>query len=337
MGIYQLNRYLNARCPKSIREMPLGELRDKTIVIDASIYMYKYAGEQRLIEGMYQLISTLLYYSITPLFIFDGAPPAEKKALLEQRNTQKRRAKHEYYTIIESLDASDVVGIKRARCELSKLQKKFARITKKDYSDICELMECFGVQYLRAEKEADELCAKLVMDGKAWACMSEDTDMFVYGCPRVLRYVSLMHCTCVLYDTKSILAEINMSQQEFREVCVLSGTDYNYKASRETSLQKTFMYYNNYMKWRSLQSSSALQSSGALQSSSASHSGFYQWLIQNTNYIADYKKLIETLNMFDITDLEYSLDIGTIVGNKKNLHEFLKKYNFIFMNHTKVK
>jgi len=331
MGIYQLNRYLNARCSKSIREMLLGELRDKTIVIDASIYMYKYAGEQRLIEGMYQLISTLLYYSITPLFIFDGAPPAEKKALLEQRNTQKRRAKHEYYTIIESLDASDVVGIKRARCELSKLQKKFARITKKDYSDICELIECFGVQYLRAEKEADELCAKLVMDGKAWACMSEDTDMFVYGCPRVLRYVSLMHCTCVLYDTKNILAEINMSQQEFREVCVLSGTDYNYKASRETSLQKTFMYYNNYMQWRSLQSSSDLQSS------SASHSGFYQWLIQNTNYIADYKKLTETLNMFDITDLEYSLDIGTIVGNKKNLHEFLKKYNFIFMNHTKVK
>jgi hypothetical protein len=80
-----------------------------------------------------------------------------------------------------------------------------------------------------------------------------------------------------------------------------------------------------------------LQSSSDLQSSSASHSGFYQWLIQNTNYIADYKKLIETLNMFDITDLEYSLDIGTIVGNKKNLHEFLKKYNFIFMNHTKVK
>ena len=333
MGIYQLNRYLKYRCQQSIREINLDELRDKTIVIDASIYLYKYAGEQRLIEGMYQLISTLLYYNITPIFIFDGVPPAEKKALLELRNTQKRNAKREYYTIIESLADNDEVGAKHARYELERLQKRFVRLSKKNYEDICELMNHFGVQYYRAEKEADELCAKLVIDGKAWACMSEDTDMFVYGCPRVLRYVSLMHFTGVLYDTESILSELNMTQQEFREICVLSGTDYNYKASRDTSLQKTFMYYNNYMKWKNSQSEFYQDDA---------QSEFYQWLMQHTKYITDYKKLIETLKMFDIANLEYSPDIGvnTIganTGNKKNLHEFLKKFNFIFMNHTKVK
>lgn len=93
MGIYQLNRYLKSKCRNSIREINLSELRGKVIVIDASIYLYKYAGEQRLIEGMYQLISTLLYYNITPVFIFDGVPPAEKKALLDARNTKNEMQK----------------------------------------------------------------------------------------------------------------------------------------------------------------------------------------------------------------------------------------------------
>ena len=345
MGIYHLNRYLKSKCRKSIREINLRELQGKTIVVDASIYMYKYAGEQRLIEGMYQFISTFLYYNIKPIFIFDGVPPVEKKALLDARNTQKRNAKREYYTIIESLDKDDNDGIKRARYELERLQKRFVRLSKKDYDDVCELIDCFGVQYFRAEKEADELCVKFVIDGKAWACMSEDTDMFVYGCPRVLRYVSFMHFTGVLYDTADILMELNMTSQEFCEICVLSGTDYNYNASRDTSLQKTIQHYNKYIYWKKTNKSGHSQSefySGHSQSefySGHSQSEFYNWLMKNTNYITDYKKLIETFKMFDITTLDYPSEItinNDTKYNKKKLQEFLQNFNFIFMNHVKV-
>ena len=53
-------------------------------------------------------------------------------------------------------------------------------------------------------KEADELCAKLVVK-KAFACLSEDMDMFVYGCPKVLRYLSLLNETVVVYTQKDML------------------------------------------------------------------------------------------------------------------------------------
>ena len=57
--------------------------------------------------------------------------------------------------------------------------------------------------------------------------------------------------------------------------------------------------------------------------------------MKNTNYIKNYKKLMETLNMFDITTLKYSLDINTDSKyNKEKLQAFLQKYNFIFMNHN---
>ena len=39
--------------------------------------------------------------------------------------------------------------------------------------------------YYTAINEADELCASMVINGFAWACLSEDMDMFVYGCTRV--------------------------------------------------------------------------------------------------------------------------------------------------------
>ena len=346
MGIYQLNQYLKSKCRKSIQEIKLGELAGKTIVIDSSIYMYKFAGEQRLVEGMYQLISTMLYYKITPLFIFDGVPPAEKKALLDARNTQKRAAKHEYYTIIESFDENGGDEEKRnnARVALERLQKKFVRLSKQDYSIIHELMNCFGVKYINAVGEADELCAKLVIDGTAWACMSEDTDMFVYGCPRVLRYVSLIHFTCVLYNMDGILKELQMSQSDFSEVCVLSGTDYNFNAKRKTSLQTTMLYYIKYKKSKGPQSKfSEVNSQSKFSEVNSqskfsevnSQSKFYEWLIKNTNYIVGHTDLIKTLQMFDITTLDFTNEIvetsKTTTYDEKKLHTFLKKFNFIFM------
>ena len=80
----------------------------------------------------------------------------------------------------------------------------------------------------------------LVIKKKAWACLSEDMDMFVYGCPRVLRYLSLMNRTVVLYNTQGILEILDISQKELREVCVLSGTDYN---SNTLNLYKIFAYF----------------------------------------------------------------------------------------------
>ena len=58
-----------------------------------------------------------------------------------------------------------------------------------------------GITYYTCEGEADLLCCKLVMSGQAWACLSDDMDLFVYGCTRVLRYISLLKGTVLCYDT----------------------------------------------------------------------------------------------------------------------------------------
>ena len=88
MGIRNLNRYLRDNCPESIRCINISELSGKKIVVDISIYLYKYEAENALLENMYVMLSIFRYYNITPIFIFDGKPPIEKKELLIKRSEE---------------------------------------------------------------------------------------------------------------------------------------------------------------------------------------------------------------------------------------------------------
>ena len=87
---------------------------------------------------------------------------------------------------------------------------------------------------------ADQLCASLVLKNKVYACLSEDMDLFVYGCPRVLRYLSLLNLTVIMYyNTKDILNILDMSMRDFREICIVSVTDYNNE--KTANLHKTLV------------------------------------------------------------------------------------------------
>jgi hypothetical protein len=62
--------------------------------------------------------------------------------------------------------------------------------------------------------------------GFAQACMSDDMDLFLYGCPVVLRHVNIWHSTGVEYTLDTILRDMAVSLHGFKMVCILSGTDY---------------------------------------------------------------------------------------------------------------
>ena len=102
MGIKNLNRFLRENCTKkSISKKHLKYFEGKTVVIDTSIYLYKFISEDSLMESMYLFISILKSYRIRPIFIFDGKPPPEKKDLLRQRRLDKKLAQQKYFLIQE--------------------------------------------------------------------------------------------------------------------------------------------------------------------------------------------------------------------------------------------
>ena len=297
MGIKNLNRFLRERCTKkSIYKTNLKQFANKKIVIDTSIYLYKFISDGSLMENMYLFISILKKNEITPIFIFDGKPPPEKKDLLQARRAEKKDAEQQYKKLQLNLaDASaNLIEIeedekKEIMIEMELLKRQFTRVRDEDIRKVKQLMDAYGVCYYDAPAEADQLCAYFVNKGLAWGCMSDDMDMFLYGCPIVIRYLSLMKESVVLYDTTEILKELKMTEQQFCEIMILSGTDYN--INTDTSLYETMKWFQDYIKYLNKYDLKNVDDN-------TKRLGFYVWLVKNTKYINDFCKLLRTYQIF---------------------------------------
>ena len=327
MGIKNLNYHLRNNCKDSIRCINISDLTGKRIVVDASIYLYKYESENLLLENMYLMLSIFHHYNIIPIFIFDGKPPPEKKALLIKRREDRYEAQVEYNKLKEQLENKDNENDKQDIISMmDQLKKQIVHINKDKVENVKTLIRAYGASYYDAPGEADELCALLVIKKKVWACLSEDMDMFVYGCPRVLRYFSLINHTAVLYYMKGILEELDLTQKEFKEICILSGTDYNINANgnnNNITLQYTLKLFRKFKLSNNEQNETH---------------DFYSWLLKNTNTIVDIDLLIKINNMFNITEDKCSLDVfkkikimnGPIMYDC--IENIMKDDGFIFVN-----
>ena len=345
MGIRYLNRFLSNRCSdKSISKKSFTEFRNKTLVIDTSIYLYRFVESNMLIEGFYNMISIFRKYHITPVFVFDGKPPVEKKELLEKRRIEKDAAEKIYNDLKTQLtemttptpDAQPLLENAETRerkteimNEMETLKKRFVRIKPSDIQRVKDLITSYGALCIESAGEADQLCAYLVYSGHAWACVSDDMDMFLYGCARVVRHISLVNHTGILYDTPAIFNELNISYEAFRDIAILSGTDYN--IHQKISLTETIKWYYVYNSryWENLENE-------------PNDVSFYDWIAPRAGYVIQKDKLDRIRSMFDMSlygrthDSElqhvYTLLSGTRGTNKTALHNVLEQDGFIFIS-----
>ena len=358
MGIRNLNRFIQQRCPDSSTRIHLRELSGKRIAVDTSIYMYRYSGEGALLENMYLMASVFRHYDIHAVFIFDGPPPPQKTELIELRRKKKDLAKKQYDALVEiikekknapsaSVETTEIDDIEDTMREL---KKQFVRLRDCDITNVKELLVSFGFATIDAEGEADVLCAKLSIKKRVDACLSDDTDMFVYGCPVVLRHISLLNHSVVSYDTREILKKLALTQQEFKMMCVVCGTDYtqtgtgapgamaNLPVSPETVFKKI-------TKYKTL-------TAAEIQKHHNSGGGFYDWYSEHgagtgtgtgrgkKNTDTGAITYISNESMFDVisptgatVDSQYK---QLVVLNRADIHkqrivEIMMKEDFIFI------
>jgi len=333
MGIRYLNKYFREECKNTdaIKIISMKQLSGKKIAIDISIYIYKFISEDVLIENIYLMLSIFRHYNIIPIFVFDGKPPTEKKELIQQRIFEKKAAENEFNQLKTTLEYNLNMDENEKHEIINKmdiLKKKIIYVSKNQIDDVKSLITNYGMTYCDAPYEADELCAMLAIKGIVWACLSEDMDMFLYGCPRVLRYLSLMNHTFILYDTKQILNRLKINQNELREICVISGTDYNANNVNHCDLFTSLKYFK---KFKNFQKTLNNDNECRIQEYS-----FYNWLRENTKYLEKYEdeSFVTIYSMFDLNH-EYLKDFEIIkIRNGQVIHsvikEILKKDGFIF-------
>lgn len=315
MGIQYLNSYIKKNVSnQGLVKVSLKMLKGKIIAVDISIYLYRYLAEGELIENIYHMLSLFYYYEVIPIFIFDGKPPIEKYKLIQKRNQEKTQAKLTYKKLKEELENNnyDINYENKLIDSMENLKKKFIKLESKDLEKVKKLITAFGFNYLQANCEADLLCGKLVNKNIAWACMSEDMDMFLYGCNRVIRYFSIINHTVIIYNLKTILNELNLTFKEFKEICVISGTDYNLTSN--TNLYKTLEYFEKYKK-------------------DTKKLDFFEWLENNTDYVDNIYYLYNIFYMFKTDNIElkeYNINLKKQHINYDMIKDIMKPEGFIF-------
>ena len=265
MGIEGLNKFLREACPHVYQQVELKDFAYKKCAIDTSLYIYKYMavfGPDEWMSAFINLVTCLKRNHIHPCFIFDNGCPEEK--LIERARRKETRGKIdnkvskleneiiEYYStgifseFLESIyngkclenkrspkrllsvrKISNDDKIKKVEEELERLSKQSIKVTETDILNIKAFLTLVKVPYFDAELEAETTCVDLCKQGKVDFVISEDSDVFAYGCPLTIKDLNTSDgkCLAIVYD--DIINSLEMTESTFLDFCIMCGCDYN--------------------------------------------------------------------------------------------------------------
>ena len=124
-----------------------------------------------------------------------------------------------------------------------------------------------------------------------------------------------------------ILNILGITMTEFRQICVISGTDYNCGSIHGHNLRNALILFKQYKKCRH----------DAEKNDDVFAPDFYTWLHHNCNHRVhfDYDNTMAVYNMFDTTNMikcvPEMLSPAKRIRNNELLHEVMTHENFIFI------
>jgi len=264
MGIKNLHHFLRKTCPSVYSTVPISKYAFKKIAIDTSIFMCKYKSSNgnSYIDSFLHLISVLRYNEVHFVFVYDTKAPPEKdlerKQRLEAREKNKVRVERIMETwynykqehslteesilentslsiedevllgfIVKLMDTDNTISIKKIDLEIHKLQNSILSIRTEDFNLTKEFFKACNIPFIDAEGEAEATCASLVRQGLVTAVLTEDTDVLAYKAPIMLHKMDILKGTFMEIDYEEILNQLQFTDSQFLDFCIMCGTDYN--------------------------------------------------------------------------------------------------------------
>ena len=247
MGIKDLTIFLKEYAPNSISKGNLSQI--KSIVkssrpdgkmraaIDTSLFLYKYkyrSGDNFINEFLEQ-INRLLINNIEPIYVFDGAPPTEKKDTLKQRKERKdnyinkiKELEHQIEEIKQK-DSHDNINQemqKNLLDEISKIKRKTIFVTAEDNNKLLYFLDIMNIKHIKRDMEADIVCSKLSSLGLVDFVISEDMDHLTSGTRILLRDFNNKNNYVTVYNLNDAIDKLDITQEKWIELCILFGCDY---------------------------------------------------------------------------------------------------------------
>ncbi|XP_014242809.1 exonuclease 1 isoform X1 [Cimex lectularius] len=227
MGIQGLLPFLKP----ATRPVHVKEFSGCTVAIDSYCWLHKgaFSCAEKLARGestdqyvvyCMKFIKMLQSHDITPILVFDGRhlpAKAETEKTRRQRREMNRRK------------AAELLRQDRAN-EARSLIQRCVDVTPEMASNLIKKCRSVGVDCIVAPYEADAQLAFLSLNGIAHVVITEDSDLIIFGCKRVIFKMDLVGNGLLVEQEKIPLAMKQRPEQftidKFRHMCILSGCDY---------------------------------------------------------------------------------------------------------------
>ncbi|XP_034743063.1 probable flap endonuclease 1 homolog [Etheostoma cragini] len=201
MGITKLADLIRLDAPGAISHKDISDYTGKVIALDTSIVVNQFRAVMPSLSpltGLFFRTLTFLEHDIKPVFVFDGKPPGEKTAALEKRAETA------------GLSSPNLTGTASSKTK-----------------DCLQLLKLLGVPVIQAPGDAEAMCAWLVREGTVDAVASEDMDTLPFGANILIRQLNAKKNSDVIeYSLPKLLEKLQISHEEFVDLCILLGCDY---------------------------------------------------------------------------------------------------------------
>jgi len=150
--------------------------------------------------------------------------PSKANRLLGRTVSEENEIIEENGTLVEEKLVIDTEVIESY---IKKSREQNVAITKEDVQTLKELFDVFKIPYVQAPGEAEACAAYLESIGEISAVLSEDSDVLAYGAKILLNELNNSSGTMRAVHLDDVLYALGLKHEEFLDLCVMCGTDYN--------------------------------------------------------------------------------------------------------------
>ncbi|KAI8319961.1 PIN domain-like protein [Martensiomyces pterosporus] len=207
------------------------EFAGQTVGVDSYIWLYKGVFScaadlalnkptNRYVNFFMQRARMLRHYGIEPFFVFDGGPlPSKRETELERKRNREAKRQQGLRLWNQS----------KRKAAFEQFQRS-VEVTPRMAKAVIDELKTENFQYIVAPYEADAQLAYLESQGIITASISEDSDLIVFGCQKVIFKLDQYGAAVIfdrerLFDAKAVDIN-NWTNAQIRRMCILSGCDY---------------------------------------------------------------------------------------------------------------
>ncbi|KAL4567112.1 hypothetical protein LXL04_022686 [Taraxacum kok-saghyz] len=211
-------------------------LRNKRVAIDLSYWIVQHetaikvhTRNPHLRLTFFRTINLFSKFGAFPVFVVDGTPSPLKSHARIMRFFQASGID------LSSLPVSDGTSVER--------NKKFSKCVQ----ECVELLDLFGMPVLKASGEAEGLCAQLNREGRVDACITSDSDAFLFGAKCIIKNIkpnSQEPFEC--YEMSDVEIGLGLKRKHLIAIGLLVGNDHDLKGVQGIGIETALSFVKSF-------------------------------------------------------------------------------------------